>query len=204
MLGSIDTNNKGTFEVTAVNHFLESIHLADYVRRLELEMGEDEVSFLYSLAKSPGTITTTARLASSDAMDIEEIVKNPEDILRAIGQESIPEMRYSENFCDEFAENYHPDNIRVASKIKKFTRVKIHSQTYCSVEVASAQGSYIHALFVASPDNNRDKEEEESAPLSLFTGQVLYYFEHDLRMKCLHCFAMVRYYRQLSSQHLGI
>ncbi|KAI9243231.1 hypothetical protein BDA99DRAFT_544556, partial [Phascolomyces articulosus] len=47
-----------------------------------------------------------------------------------------------------------------------------------------------------------DKEEEESAPPSLFAGQVLYYFEHDLRTKGLHRFAMVRYYGQLSSQHL--
>ncbi|KAI9243221.1 hypothetical protein BDA99DRAFT_566791 [Phascolomyces articulosus] len=165
MLGSIDMNNKGTFEVTVVNRFLKSMHLSDYVRRLEPKIGEAEVAFLHQLAKSPSA-TTSARLASSDAINIEEIMKDPEDMVSTTGMETLLDSVLQGS---SKSVNMAPDYYQcLVDYYRELYNEKI-------LEAASICSSHIQALFVASTTCT-------NAP-SLFAGQVMYYFQHNLKTK---------------------
>ncbi|KAI9243078.1 hypothetical protein BDA99DRAFT_566901 [Phascolomyces articulosus] len=203
ILGSIDTNNKGTFEVTVLNRFLESVHLTDYVRRLAPSMGGEETLFLHELANNTGTTTTTAQLESADAMDIEEVVKDPQYMMDATGLEPILEStildknpktlfmsRVHYQYLLEYYQNWEN---------RKFTMLKLHGQKYQSLEAATSRGSHIQAMFWDSTEENINNPAAEP---SFYAGQVLYYFQHDLATKGTHTFAMVQYYGKIAYQPL--
>ncbi|KAI9243051.1 hypothetical protein BDA99DRAFT_544655 [Phascolomyces articulosus] len=101
---------------------------------------------------------------------------------------------YNEKMQHQYATDTRPGDILVSRRVEKFSWIKLHGQTYCSLEAASVCGSHIQALFVASTTHT-------NAP-SLFAGQVMYYFQHNLKTKGVYTFAMVRYYKKPTNQPL--
>ncbi|KAI9243117.1 hypothetical protein BDA99DRAFT_544629 [Phascolomyces articulosus] len=101
---------------------------------------------------------------------------------------------YNEKMQHQYATDIHQGDILVLRRIEKYNQIKLHGQMYHSLEAASVRGSYIQALFVASTTCT-------NAP-SLFAGQVIYYFQHNLKTKGIHTFAMVCYYKKPTSQPL--
>ena len=71
LLGNIDSNKKGSFEVTFVKRFIQSVQVGDYIRSIAPQLERRQSNFLDTLRESPGTTTTTIRLSSADAFNIE-------------------------------------------------------------------------------------------------------------------------------------
>lgn len=93
LLGNIETNKKGAFEVTFVRRFLEETHSGDDVRSLERHFRMDKAfyDFLSAMVKETASTSTMARLTSADVIfDSEEFMKLSVELNHANDSEPLP------------------------------------------------------------------------------------------------------------------
>lgn len=190
--------------------FLERVHAGDYIQHISSPLLDEHSRFLWDVAKNQRSTTTSSRLSSPDAFNIEEYLQTSEQLAAAIGSKPLlpsavankakPTMMaqaHYTNLIEYYRSTYTEQRFTsylepraghksVSRRIAKFTALKLHEHLYRCAEAASKRGSYMQALF-------EDKNGEPTA----YHGQVSYFFEHNLRVGTeskTHCFAYVRWY----------
>lgn len=214
LLGSIESNRKGAFEATSMKRFLELTHAADYVQRVSSHLAPEQSAFLLDLVNNPPTSTTTARLASADAFNVDEYIQTSTAIRHASGAEPLPpgaligktkgvrmprehykalleiyKVAYGEYQSEGDYQDPKPGQAIVQLYITMFNTLRLQGHTYRSVAGQSNRGSFIQALY----------EESVSGVPAAYPGQVMFYFIYDYAVRNAtrtHVFAFVRWFQR--------
>lgn len=217
LLGNIDSNKKGSFEITFVKRFLELAHTTDFIEDVAQDLDEADGRFLQEILKEPPTATKAHRLASLDAFDIDDFIHASTQIVEAIGSAALPPstlpamlksvrmasshyrliLEYYRNVYgnsatrfDDFVEPEEGSTV-VQPFIKKFTKFKLDGHTFHSREAQSGLGSHVQASYFLRYGNEPHAYHE----------QVEYYVTHDVQVngeRKKHVFELVNWYHEAS------
>ena len=220
LIGDISSNGKDSIETTFAKRFIEQVHSSDFIRSISRHLRHvEELEFLQSLISRPPTSTTTISLSSDDVYDVDDLVECSRGIVGSKGSEPLPAgalpkkmrmvqisrshyihlvqfYRVAYQGQELFGDYTHctGDESAVSPRIHKFKSLTLHGELYRSTESVSKKGSYIQALFEGRANNST---------VQSWSGQILYFFAHDLRINgqtVRHHFALVRWLKEYSRQ----
>ncbi|KAL1928895.1 hypothetical protein VTP01DRAFT_1954 [Rhizomucor pusillus] len=169
ILGNFNTNQRMTFEVTYMRRFIEYARAEDFIRSIAPSQsfddnGQERASILWDRINEPRSSTTSARLTSFDAFDIEEFIAISSHVVHAKGSEPLPPNTMPnsakpvkasyQNIRDVllFCDHLRPEAGKavVDDRIRKFTTLKLQGHIYRGAESRSNRGSYIQALWMGN------------------------------------------------------